>query len=155
MSYGSKDYLYGTDIPGLTNYTSNPENDKNGKNNTQIVIDYCNSQGWNLSDAAPAFSYCINFSPGYKDGEWYLPSMGELKLFYDNREKFKSDLSTAGITTNMDSDNVEHSVLWSSTEYSDIDSYILNPNLSNPLHHFAKYKIRYILPFLAINYVKK
>ena len=156
MHWGNSNYLYGTDVPGLTNYeysygSTEPYRDKNGKNNTQIVVDYCNSKGWSLSNAGESFSYCVTYSPGYKDGEWYLPSAGELKLFCDSREKFRSDCNTAGISTNMNSDNSEASYFWTSTEYSDNDSWCLDfiqPELSFCIVKNGDY---YAVPFLAID----
>lgn len=151
--WGASSYLYGIDVPGLTNYNGSTEayKDKNGKNNTQIVVDYCNSQGWNLRTAGPAFNYCKSYSPGFMNGEWYLPSVRELKLFYDNRVKFRSDCSTAGISTNMNSDSSGACSLWSSTSRSDLNSYHLYFNLSDPLLNSGKINGQRVVPFLAID----
>lgn len=159
MMWGADGYLSGTDIPGLTNYTYDDGstelyNDKNGKNNTQIVVDYCGSKSWDLSTAGPAFDYCTSYSPGYKDGEWYLPSAGELKLFYNNKTQFRSDCITAGINTNMDSDLPGSSgYLWSSTEHS--DSYAWNLELGSSTLSISSSKNDnyggFVTPFLVID----
>lgn len=144
------------DIPGLTNYeysdgSTEPYKDKNGKNNTKIIVDYINSNGGTLSSNVPATYYCTSYSPGYKDGEWYLPSAGELKLFYDNRTQFRSDCNTAGISTNMNSDS--SNAYWSSTEYSSVGAWYLNFHSSSPSYRRNKYDRynRYVVPFLAID----
>ena len=154
MYWGDYDYLYGVDIPGLINYkypngSTELYRDKNGKSNTQIVADYCNSQGWSLSDAGPAFNYCKTYNPGYRDSEWYLPSAGELKLFYNNRNKFREDCNTAGISTNMSSDY--DCWFWSSTEYSDIRAWLFRFSDSDLSYNNTKDYSRYVLPFLSID----
>ena len=156
MFWGNSNYLYGTDVPGLTNYvydigSTEPYKDKNGKSNTQIVIDYCNSKSWSLLDASQAFDYVKSFSPGYRNGEWYLPSAGELKLFYDNRTKFRTDCNTAGISTNMNSDTTGAFNFWTSTEYSGGSSWFLNFDDSSPSYRGSKGGSRYVVPFLAID----
>ena len=145
-----------TDIHGLTNYEYNigstePYEDKNGKSNTKIIVDYVNSQGGNIENDVPATNYCINFSPGFKDGEWYLPSMGELKLFYDNREKFRENCKIAGISTNMNSDDTGAYYFWSSTQYSDRRAWFLTFYSYDHSRSYDKINYIYIIPFLVIN----
>ena len=141
----------GPDIPVLTNYRSNPENDKSGKLNTKIIVDYINSNSGNLETDVPATYYCTSYSPGYKNGEWYLPSMGELKLFCDSREKFRSDCNTAGISTNMNSDSSGAHDFWSSTEYSIYNVWSFDFKNFSSFLWTNKSSSLYVVPFLAIN----
>lgn len=145
-----------TDIPGLTNYqysdeSTEPYKDKIGKLNTKIIVDYINYNSGTLSSDVPATYYCTSYSPGFKNGEWYLPSAGELKLFYDNRTQFRSDCNTSGISTNMNSDYGGHYYFWSSTEVSGSSAWSLGFSSSKPSCNRFKGNARYVVPFLSID----
>ena len=125
--------------------------DLDGKYNTNCIIEFCKRNNIDLQSNYPAFDYVKSFSPGYKDGEWYLPSARELKLFYDNREKFRSDCNTSGISTNMNSDTTGAYYFWTSTEYSGSHAWFLNFNGSVPFLRYRKYYYGlYVVPFLKI-----
>lgn len=67
------------DIPDLPNISDRSKAilDWNGKENTQIIIDYCQKRG----KSCPAAEYTYSYSTeGTKPGDWYLPSMGELSV---------------------------------------------------------------------------
>ena len=144
-------------IPGLTNYqfedrSIEPYKDIDGKYNTNCIVDYCKENNINLQNDYPATYYCTSYSPGFHDREWYLPSMGELKLFYDNREKFRESCKLIGLETNMNSDNSGPYYFWSSTEHSNNYSWSLSFGYSpNPSYWGCKaiYDL-YIIPFLSL-----
>ena len=100
---------HGTDISGLTNYTSGStaKNDFSGKSNTSIIV---SALGDTSSYAA---GYCYNFTTsGTSKGYWYLPAQGELYAsIVTNYSAVNSGLSAAGGT----SVSRYH---WSSSEYS-------------------------------------
>ena len=81
----------------------------------------------------------------------FLPSAGELKLFYDNRTQFRTDCNTAGISTNMNSDSSGADYFWESTEYSDTNSGRLYFYNSSSSYYNDKDLNFYVVPFLAID----
>ena len=140
-------------IPGLIDYecdyeSTEPYRDLDGEYNTRCIIEFCKKNNINLQNDYRAFYYCTSYSPGYKDGEWYLPSMGELKLFYDNRKKFRKSCDLIGLETNMNSDLFGD--FWSSTECSDNYAWFLCSNLSSPSYYLGKIICRYVVPFLKM-----
>jgi hypothetical protein len=156
IEWGSTNGIMFKNIKGLINYVSSygssgPYNDTNGRYNTKCMNNHILLYGKKIIDESPALDYCINFSPGFRDGEWYLPSMGEMKLFYDNRRKFRFDCDISGIKTNMNLDNIGANFFWSSTLYSENYSWSLSfshYHLSHSLS-FSKNNYFYVVPFLA------
>lgn len=153
----SKNYiswsLRHNDIPGLINYkydnrSIEPYKDIDGKYNTNCIVDYCKENNINLQNDYPATYYCTSYSPGFHDGKWYFPSAGELKLFYDNREKFRESCKLIGLETNMNSDYSGHRYFWSSTEHSSDDAWFLLFSLSSPSLYVHKDCDYYVVPFL-------
>lgn len=156
MELGATNGIMFKNIKGLINYVSSdgssePYNDTNGRYNTKCMSNHILLYGKKIIDESPALDYCINFSPGFKDGEWYLPSMGELKLFYDNREKFRFDCNISGINTNINSDNSGPYHFWSSSLYSEDYSWSLSLNYYHfsRSYYFPKDNYFYVVPFLA------
>ena len=150
----SMEFIKFKNIKGLINLeyydgSINPYKDNNGKYNTRCIGDYILLYNRKIIDESHALDYCINFSPGYKDGEWYLPSMGELRLFYDNRKKFRSDCKIADISTNMDSDRSGACNFWSSTLSSNVSAWSLFFCNFTPSVYYCGYNNFYIVPFLA------
>ena len=77
---------------------------KDGKINTQIIVDYFNTTQWN----APAAEYCNNFSSGGY-ANWYLPSSEELK--------FNSKIIQKNMYEKYGAEFIrEHNLLWTSNE---------------------------------------
>ena len=136
-------------IPGLVSYRYFiPYDNLDGKYNTNRIIKFCKEININLQNNYPATYYCTSYSPGFKDGEWYLPSLGELKLFYDDREKFRGLCKLIGLETNMNSDSSGAYRFWSSTEYSDFRAWLLLSDTSSPSYFCNKRDILYVVPFL-------
>ena len=85
------------DVPGLSNITSSSAvtADWQGKNNTRVVLDYCKANG----KSCPAFEYVNTYkTEGTKEGDWYLPAMGELNAIYSNMNVLNKTLSKIGGT---------------------------------------------------------
>ena len=136
-------------IPGLVSYRYFiPYDNLDGRYNTNCIVDYCKENNINLQKSYPAIYYCTSYSLGYKNGEWYLPSLGELKLFYDNREKFRESCKLIRLETNMNSDSSGAYRFWSSTEYSDFSAWFLFSDTSSPSYYHNKRNILYVVPFL-------
>ena len=140
-------------IPGLIDYEYNygsdePYRDLDGRYNTNCIIKFCRKNNISLQNDYPAVYYCKSFNPGYKNGEWHLPSMRELKLFYDERNEFRKSCNLIGLETNMSHDDSGAFYFWSSTEYSDDISWCLHFNDYSPSCWEYKYRYRYIVPFL-------
>jgi len=98
---------YGTDIPGLTNYSSSPHNsDFDGKSNTSKIVSALGS------GTGYAAGYCNAYSKGGVSG-WYLPAQGELYAsVWTNKSAVNSGLSAAGGTS------IQNGWHWSSSEYT-------------------------------------
>ena len=98
---------YGTDIPGLTNYSSSPHTtDFNGKSNTSKIV---NTLGSGSSYAA---GYCNAYRTDDVSG-WYLPAQGELYAsIVTNYSAVSKGISAAG-GTQLSSGYW----YWSSSEY--------------------------------------
>ena len=103
---------YGTDIPGLTNYSSSPHNsDFDGKSNTSKIV---STLGSSTSYAA---GYCNAYSKGGVSG-WYLPAQGELYAsVWTNKSTVNAGLSAAGGTS------IQNGWHWSSSEYSNNNAW--------------------------------
>ena len=126
--------------------------DKNGKLNSTLIVNHLRKLGKSIGTESPALGYCINFSPGFKDGEWYLPSVGELRLFYEYRWNFRKLCRFIGLETNMNSDSSGSYRFWSSTLYSENYSWSLSFNHYHFSHsyYFPKNNYYYyVVPFLA------
>lgn len=154
MEWGVYQGAMYNNIKGLTRIkaddgSSKPYDDVNGKRNTKFMVNHLNGLKKDIGSESPSLDYCINYSPGFHDGEWYLPSAGELKLFFDKRNQFRRDCNLSGITTNMDSDNSNAYYFWSSTEYSGNDAWLLYFRSSSPSYYSYKHSSRYVVPFLA------
>ena len=69
-------------IPDLPDYTTKEEAlaDMDGQGNTQIIMDFINTEGNRDQLAA---HYCNDLTIGNKD--WYLPSLGEVASWIDNK----------------------------------------------------------------------
>ena len=106
------------DLPGLKNYTSGNDADKDfdGKNNTKIIVNYCQSN----SKDCPAANYAYKYSTaGTKPQDWYLPATGELSLIYDRKTTLNSTLSKLGAMTLAD-------YHWASNEYNEYSAWFRN-----------------------------
>ncbi len=105
------------DIPGLPNMDkASAQTDMNGQSNTTTIANYCKSNG----KSCPAIEYVTSYSTtGTNAGNWYLPSAGELKKIYNNKDKINTSLSNAGKLT------LPKEYHWSSTDGSTGSSWYL------------------------------
>ena len=98
------------DVPTLSNITSfsTAIADWQGKNNTRLVLEYCEANSYTCQ----AFEYVNSYkTEGTKAGDWYLPALGELKVIYENMSVLNTALGKIGGKQLLPSPH------WSSSEY--------------------------------------
>ena len=116
---------------------NNALSDFDGFRNTQILIN---------DDDVVAAKQCAIFNPGYKDGEWYLPAVGELGFIMPRFKVINSKLSALGSSgVQLDAD----SEYWSSTEYDEFDAWYVGTT-SGAVSGNYKYENKYVRAFLAL-----
>ena len=124
---------YGTDISGLDNCL--PSNfstcGTDGKDNTQKIV---SALGTGSDYAA---GYCYNKTDGGLDkGRWFLPSVVELKLVFNNGTAINTAMTAAGGTKIPTSSGY----YWSSTEKSSDDALTLSLD-SGGVPFYKKYRV--------------
>ena len=134
-SYGNFD----TTLPNIGD-TSNAYNDYYGKSNTKTIIEYCKTN----NKSCPAAIYANNYTTqGTSAGDWFLPSMGQLKTIYDKKSILNETLSVLG-------GNLSDNYYWSSTEHSDSEAWVLNFGNGGAYYYGKKSSYKYyIQPILA------
>ena len=116
---------------------NNALSDFDGFRNTQILI----------KDAdVVAAKHCAIFNPGYGEGEWYLPAVGELGFIMPRFKVINSKLSALGSSGVQLHD---YDLYWSSTEHD--GGLAWRVALSDGYVVFGtKYEILYVRAFLAL-----
>ena len=118
----------------------NALSDFDGFRNTQILI---------KDGDVVAAKQCAEFKPGYRDGEWYLPAVGELGFIIRNFMEINIYLATLdSIADRLDDDNYG-SNYWSSTEYNGSLAWAVNTRDGSvyPTGKPCRYNVR---AFLAL-----
>lgn len=116
-----------------TSYILDALDDFTGKANTAAQITHTECQGENY---APGF--CSLYSrtnangQGLTAGKWWLPSLGELMLIYNNMRKINYALSQIAGATQLTKD-----AYWSSTEYSSGNAWPV-PFTNLPFRSYTK-----------------
>lgn len=116
---------------------NNALSDFDGFRNTQILI----------KDAdVVAAKHCAIFNPGYREGEWYLPAVGELGFIMPRFKVINSKLSALGASgvqlNGYDS-------YWSSTEYDGSNAWSVSTYYGS-VYDYGKDSGRYVRAFLAL-----
>lgn len=131
--------------------------DLDGKANTETIlaVDNAASTAWqtaasitndgNTATVHPAAQCCWRFNPGSTNqGDWYLPSMGELAFIMPNFDKLNTAISdVGGVQLNGDY------YYWSSTEYSEDRAWRVDTDLGGVDYNF-KFGNYYVRAFLAL-----
>ena len=116
---------------------NNALSDFDGFRNTQILI----------KDAdVVAAKHCAIFNPGYGEGEWYLPAVGELGFIMPRFKVINSKLSALGSSGVQLSGN---DFYWSSTEYRGSLAWIVSPS-NGYVRNNPKSSSNYVRAFLAL-----
>lgn len=117
----------------LQNYTTNTaSNDKNGESNNSIILDSTNA------DHYSAVVVCKDFDPGYKQGDWYLPAVGELAVAYSNKITINRVIQHLNATVTYGA-QLEDNALLSSTESSSDYIFTYSPTSTTPFVTMLKY----------------
>ena len=123
---------YGKEIGSAARGTS-------GKSNTAAILAY----GETNNIEYPAAEYCNTYSTaGTKAGDWFLPSLEELKLLADNFSGTNSLLTVLGKPT------IGDEYYWSSSESSDSGAALQELPL-DVTHFIKKYVSYHVRPVLA------
>ena len=123
---------YGTDISGLDNCSRSNYStcSTDGKNNTQKIV---SALGTGSDYAA---GYCYNKTDGgLSKGSWFLPSIVDLKLVFNNKTTINAAMTAAGGTKIPDG-----GTYWSSTEVSSTAAfylYLYYGDVSNDFKYFS------------------
>lgn len=90
-------------------------------------------------------NFCKSFAPGFKNGEWYLPSVGELLLINKSYSTILQSVTKvfSAITS------LEY-WYWSSNQFSAHDSWDVNLGSGNVGNGSVYHSGDYVVPFLAI-----
>ena len=131
--------------------------DLDGKANTEkiLAVDNAASTAWQTATSItntgstatvhPAAQCCWRFRPGSTNqGDWYLPSIGELAFIMPNFDDLQiaiSDVSGVQLDVNIG--------YWSSTECSESDAWRVNANSGN-VNSLGKVGSYYVRAFLAL-----
>ena len=90
------------DVPEMQDYTaSSAHNDMNGKANTAAVLQYATAQDDWRTASAITFTNAAGYYPvfecawryrtsGTAQGDWFVPSVGQLFIFTDNSNEFQA-----------------------------------------------------------------
>ena len=100
-----------TDIPSLINGLGG-----NGKQNTAAIMEYVKTNG--KTGKYPAAEYCASYKPStvyqdetwYGEGQWFLPSVKELRTLYNNKAVVNASLQK------VNAELASTSYYWSSNE---------------------------------------
>ena len=112
-----------------------------GKSNTAAILAYGKAN--NIS--YPAAEYCNTYSTaGTKAGDWFLPSLEELKLLSNNFSEINNSLKVLGKVM----DDTESGYYWSSSENSNGSARRLVPS-SGGTNVYSKNKTYNVRPVLA------
>ena len=131
--------------------------DLNGKANTEkiLAVDNAASTAWQTAESItgdsstatvhPAAQCCWRFNPGSTNqGDWYLPSLGELALIMPNFNDLQTAISNVSGVQLDDSD-----YYWCSTEYGGNSAYSVDTG-AGYVKEFNKKSLFYVRAFLAL-----
>ncbi len=127
---------YGKEIGSAARGTS-------GKSNTEAILAY----GKTNNISYPAAEYCNKYSTsGTKAGDWFLPSLEELKLLSNNFSGINSALKILGKPTLPEA---EDEYYWSSSEGNKSNAWRLVPSSGDTSYTSkdSSYRVRPVLAF--------
>lgn len=140
-----------------------------GKSNTQKMLDHTendhvcalkgtptNTRG--IGYSAVALCTALFHTKGTKQGDWYVPAIGELCHFAKNMYGTSSVINIARTKLKYDETNYYSAfacnsyTYWSSSEYDSQDSYsvIVYSSYYNIYYDYDKYDYRRVVPFLSV-----
>lgn len=124
MNNGAFNENYSTLFTTGGTVINNALSDFDGFRNTQILI----------KDAdVVAAKHCAIFNPGYREGEWYLPAVGELGFIMPRFKEINSKLLALGPSGVQLNGNIYY---WSSTEYDEGGAWNVRTNRGHVNGHY-------------------
>ena len=117
---------------------NNALSDFSGYENTQILIDDAD---------VVAAKHCALFNPGYGDGKWYLPAIGELAFVMPRFNEIKTAIQGASAAGGVALG--EDNLYWSSTEYGSNGAWRVYTD-DGYVGNYTKGYDNYVRAFLAL-----
>ena len=155
----NKDETFNTNysMTGSPSSAANCLSDFDGKENTQKIIEVRGSKDYrswlptyNTQADYPAVSCCdMYFTLGTNQGDWYLPSAGELGYAVVRQQAINdkiNELVSAGITS---ANSVQLTYYWSSSEYSSNAARSLSFGIGGVSYDY-KSNLNYVRAFLRV-----
>ena len=116
----------------------------NGKSQTEKILAAAAANS-KPNTYFPASNFCKSFAPGFKDGEWYLPSVGELLLIKKSQSTIlRSIIKIFPAITSFSY------WYWSSNQENSGWSWRVSLDSGSVSYDNVIYYDSYIVPFLAI-----
>lgn len=111
-----------------SNITSTDQTALNGRENTDKALALADGTTANTQAAFAAFAAVNRFrTNGTNQGDWYLPSKGELSLYQSNYADINAKITAIKNASSKIIDNINNPK-YSSTEYSDNEACSLRGN---------------------------
>lgn len=137
--------------------TANCLADFDGYNNTKKIIEVRGSKDYstwkptyNNESDYPAASCCDMYSTyGTNQGEWYLPSAGELGYAVVRQQAINDTISKL-ISAGVNASTVSLHNYWSSSEYSSYRARNINFSSGNIYNRYNKNSTNYVRAFLLV-----
>lgn len=137
------------DIPALGNCDEPSSCSTNGKQNTAAIMEYVKTNG--KTGKYPAAEYCASYKPStvyqdevwYAEGQWFLPSIKELKTLYNNKAVVNASLQKVNAVT------LSSNYYWSSDEYSDVSARVSYMGSGAKDFRSKAYYDHYVRPVIA------
>ena len=129
------------DVPALKNMglASDVLADWQGRNNTNEGLKYCKAN-WNI---CKPFEYVTSYkTEGTKEGDWYLPAMGELNAISSNMDVLNTTLNKIGGT------KISNLSYWSSCEMGETSAWYYIFGSSGLGYGFKTSVDAYVLPVI-------
>ena len=116
----------------------------NGKSQTEKILAAAAANSKPATYFGEA-NFCKSFAPGFKDGEWYLPSVGELLLINKSYSNILQSItkiypSITSLTYNY----------WSSNQFSKGDSWYVYLSTGNASSGDVATSGKYLIPTISI-----
>lgn len=137
MNNGAFNENYSTLFTTSGTPINNALSDFDGFGNTKTLI---------KDNEVVAATQCAMFKPGYRDGEWYLPAVGELGFIMPRFKVINNKLLALG-SSGVQLD--DYSTYWSSTEYDEYNAWTVYTGNGNVLNG-TKDSNNYVRAFLAL-----
>lgn len=140
---------WGENSTVLGDITSADQTALNGKDNTDKVVAVMPDTSGNTQAEYPAFYQVHHYSTsGTSEGDWYLPSKGELLLLQDNFNKIRNQYTKISEQMSYGTSYAPESI-WSSTEDTTNTAFYLAQSSKTLVGDNRNYANR-VMPMIAL-----